>query len=233
VGQGKVLEARDMGPHAELDATLQQIVDRIVSGFSPVKIILFGSRARGTGSADCDVDLLVVTDRPGSKRQQAVAIDLALADLGIAKDIVVGGAEELERERDVVGMIAYPASREGIVLYDRAACGPSRRAPMDLIKALLVLAGVPFAPTHDVIRLSGLLPGELALAVPLSDLAPLNRYAVEARYPIGEEPRRVLARRRECRAWSDHEARLLSPPASSESGCRRSGHRRRPVTESP
>jgi hypothetical protein len=67
------------------------------------------------------VDLLVVTDRPGSKRQQAVAIDLALADIRIAKDVVVVGAEELERERDVVGTIAYPAWREGIVLYDRAA----------------------------------------------------------------------------------------------------------------
>jgi hypothetical protein len=29
--------------------------------------------------------------------------------------------EELERDRDVVGTIAYPVSREGIVLYDRAA----------------------------------------------------------------------------------------------------------------
>jgi hypothetical protein len=29
--------------------------------------------------------------------------------------------EELEQDRDVVGTIAYPAWREGIVLYDRAA----------------------------------------------------------------------------------------------------------------
>jgi predicted nucleotidyltransferase len=116
-----VMEAKDMAPHAEYDATLRQIVDRIVSGFSPVRIILFGSRARGTASAGSDVDLLVVTDRPGSKRQQAVAIDLALADIRVAKDVVVVGAEELERERDVVGTIAYPAWREGIVLYDRAA----------------------------------------------------------------------------------------------------------------
>jgi predicted nucleotidyltransferase len=118
---GMVAEERNMGTHAELDAKLQQIVDRIVSGFSPLRIILFGSRARGTASADSDVDLLVVTDRPGSKRQQAVAIDLAVADIRVAKDIVVVGAEELERERDVVGTIAYPACREGVVLYDRAA----------------------------------------------------------------------------------------------------------------
>jgi predicted nucleotidyltransferase len=115
-----VQETRDVGSR-KLDATLQQIVDRIVSGFSAVRIILFGSRARGTASVENDVDLLVVTDRPGSKRQRAVAIDLALADIRVAKDVLVVGAEELERARDVVGTIAYPAWREGIVLYDRAA----------------------------------------------------------------------------------------------------------------
>ena len=110
-----------MGPGVEIDTTVREIVDRIVSGFSPLKIILFGSRARGSAAADSDVDLLVVTDRPGSRRKQAVAIDLALADIRVAKDVVVVGAEELERDRDVVGTIAYPAWREGIVLYERAA----------------------------------------------------------------------------------------------------------------
>jgi predicted nucleotidyltransferase len=114
-------DTEGLAPRVELDATLREIIDRIVSGFSPRKIILFGSRARGTAAPDSDVDLLVVTDRPGSKRQQAVAIDLALADIRVAKDVLVVGAEELDRDRDVVGTIAYPAWREGIVVYDRAA----------------------------------------------------------------------------------------------------------------
>ena len=108
-------------PRVDFDTTLREIIDRIVSGFSPRKIILFGSHARGTATPESDVDLLVVTDRPGSRRQQAVAIDLALADIRVAKDVLVVGAEELDRERDVVGTIAYPAWREGIVIYYRAA----------------------------------------------------------------------------------------------------------------
>jgi predicted nucleotidyltransferase len=111
----------DSTPAVDVDAALREIVDRIVREFSPRKIILFGSRARGMASAESDVDLLIVTDRPGSRRQQAVAIDLALADIRVAKDVLVVGVEELERDRDVVGTIAYPVSREGIVLYDRAA----------------------------------------------------------------------------------------------------------------
>ena len=114
-------DAEGPAPRVELDATLREIIDRIVRGFSPRKIILFGSRARGTAAPESDVDLLVVTDRPGSKRQQAVAIDLALADIRVAKDVLVVGAEELDRDRDVVGTIAYPAWREEIVVYERAA----------------------------------------------------------------------------------------------------------------
>jgi HEPN domain-containing protein len=67
-------------------------------------------------------------------------------------------------------------------------CFHAQQAVEKLLKALLVFAGVPLARTHDVIQLAQLLPGDLALPVPLADLAPLNRYAVEARYPIGEEP---------------------------------------------
>jgi predicted nucleotidyltransferase len=114
-------KAEPGGVRVELDTRLREIVDRIVNGFSPVRIILFGSRARGSATADSDVDLLVVTDRPGSKRRQAVEIDLALADIAMGKDVVVVGVDDLERERDVVGTIAYPAWREGIVVYDRAA----------------------------------------------------------------------------------------------------------------
>jgi predicted nucleotidyltransferase len=114
-------ETQVPGAAVNNDAALREIAERIVKGFSPRKIILFGSRARGTAAAESDVDLLVVTDRPGSRRQQAIAIDLALADIRVAKDVLVVGMEELERDRDVVGTIAYLAWREGIVLYDRAA----------------------------------------------------------------------------------------------------------------
>ena len=67
-------------------------------------------------------------------------------------------------------------------------CFHAQQAVEKLLKALLVFCGVPFARTHDVIQLVQMLPRDLAPAIPLADLAPLNRYAVEARYPIGEEP---------------------------------------------
>ena len=91
----------------------------------------------------------------------------------------------------VAGRWIAKADERLIALDDSLAavvCFHAQQAVEKLLKALLVFAGVPFARTHDVIRLAQLLPGDLAPPVPVADLAPLNRYAVEARYPIGEEP---------------------------------------------
>jgi hypothetical protein len=45
---------------AESPAVLDALVRRIAERFSPDKIILFGSRARGEAGPDSDVDLLVL-----------------------------------------------------------------------------------------------------------------------------------------------------------------------------
>lgn len=99
---------------------VESAVERIVERFRPVKIILFGSHARGSAAADSDVDLLVVMDVRDSKRRQAVEIDLALLDRTFPLDVIVVTPEEFEKYRDVVGHIIYPAVREGRVLYDAA-----------------------------------------------------------------------------------------------------------------
>ncbi|MBM4249708.1 MAG: nucleotidyltransferase domain-containing protein [Euryarchaeota archaeon] len=97
------------------------MVRRIVTGFSPRKIILFGSRARGRPAPDSDVDLLVVMEVRGSRRAKAAEIDVALAGVRCPKDILVVTPEDFERYRDVVGTVLYPAVREGRVLYEGPA----------------------------------------------------------------------------------------------------------------
>ena len=105
----------------EVQKKIDEMVRRIVEGFDPEKIILFGSHATGTAGPDSDVDLLVVMEVSGSKRERAVEIDLALADIVIPKDVIVMTPYQVERYKDVVGTIIYPALREGKVLYERAA----------------------------------------------------------------------------------------------------------------
>ena len=99
---------------------IQEMVERIVTRFGPEKIILFGSHARGEGAADSDVDLLVVMNVSGSRRRQAVAIDLSLQGIPLPADIIVVPPRELVACRDAIGSIIREAAHEGKVLYEQA-----------------------------------------------------------------------------------------------------------------
>ncbi|URR36255.1 nucleotidyltransferase domain-containing protein [Thermosynechococcus sp. HN-54] len=74
---------------ANLNPWINVMCDRIIEQFHPLKIILFGSYARGEATADSDIDLLVVFPELSSKREITIAIHRVLADLPVAKDIVV------------------------------------------------------------------------------------------------------------------------------------------------
>jgi predicted nucleotidyltransferase len=104
-----------------VDSRIADMVRRIVEGFRPEKVILFGSHARGNAGADSDVDLMVVMPVDGSLRQKAMEIDLALADRTLPLDLIVVTPKQFERDRDRIGTIIRPVVREGKVLYDRAA----------------------------------------------------------------------------------------------------------------
>jgi len=106
---------------AEYESALREAVERIATRFDPDKIILFGSAARGQGGPDSDADLLVVMAVNGSKRQQAVQIDLALEGIPIPIDLIVVTPDEVEKYRQTTGTIIREAVREGKVLYERAA----------------------------------------------------------------------------------------------------------------
>ncbi len=100
---------------------LNEVAQRLVEQFAPIRIILFGSQARGKADERSDVDLPVVCPVAGRKRDLMVAMDRALAGLGIARDVVVLTPEEYERDRHIPGTVARPASLEGRTLYDSAA----------------------------------------------------------------------------------------------------------------
>lgn len=94
-----------------------EITRRIVKAANPVKVILFGSQARGTAHPGSDLDLLVIERDPVSTRQEAIRLRRLLRDFEIPIDIIVVGQAFAERYGDIPGSVLYPAFREGTVLY--------------------------------------------------------------------------------------------------------------------
>jgi predicted nucleotidyltransferase len=99
---------------------LAMVLERIAERFQPLRLILFGSRARGDARADSDIDLLVVLPAVTDNRRIAIDIRRALRDLPVGKDIVVTSPEEIERRGHLVGSILRPALREGRTIFERS-----------------------------------------------------------------------------------------------------------------
>lgn len=102
----------------EKDAKLAKIVERLVHAFSPSRVYLFGSKARGDSGPDSDYDLLVVVprrDRPGFRlAQEAHSL---LWDLDVAADILVWSREDFDRRAHLRASLPGTVLREGKLLY--------------------------------------------------------------------------------------------------------------------
>jgi uncharacterized protein len=101
---------------------LPAVVERVAERFDPLKIIAFGSVARGEANYDSDIDLLVVFDEIewAEKRNVTVEIRRALANFPVPKDVIVTDVDELRRRGHLVGPMLRPALEEGRVVYERS-----------------------------------------------------------------------------------------------------------------
>ena len=102
------------------DNVVAEIVRRVRSAANPSRIILFGSAASGRMTRDSDIDLLVVEPDPGDVRNRSVQIGAALRGLGYGFDVIVIPQQRFEETKDVIGGIAYPASKYGKIIYEGA-----------------------------------------------------------------------------------------------------------------
>jgi len=107
--------------NAEKSDNLAEATRRLVEGFDPERIILFGSQARGEAEDRSDIDLVVLFDRIDNRYETEARMIAALRGLRVPVDLISYTVAEFEREQSLKSAVARPAAREGTVLYERAA----------------------------------------------------------------------------------------------------------------
>lgn len=86
----------------------------------PVKIVLFGSHARGDAGPDSDFDFLVVERDPPDRHAEMVRLGRALRPFGVPFDIIVVSERYAEDWGGVEGSMIHAALTEGRVLHAAA-----------------------------------------------------------------------------------------------------------------
>lgn len=184
----------------DVPVAIDKMVERIVDGFNPLRIILFGSQARGTADKRSDIDLLVVMENGIDRHNSDLELMRAIADLPVDRTVLSTTPEHID---GVTGAsVVYYALREGVILYERShsavdaagywfryaaadmvfvdtklnatppvACRIAHRAALNAFRAALALEHVKIPFTHDLNVLRTLLPDNWAVKSADADLA--------------------------------------------------------------
>ncbi len=102
-----------------MDERVREMVRRIVRGFDPDRVILFGSRALGHADNESDVDLLVEmeTSDPIPERRRKIRELFRGRRWGL--DLLVYTPVEMAQRRGSLASIVGVIAREGRLLYER------------------------------------------------------------------------------------------------------------------
>ncbi|AUB80723.1 DNA polymerase subunit beta [Candidatus Thiodictyon syntrophicum] len=103
------------------DTDIREAARRVTAAaHAPVKVILFGSYARGDADEGSDLDLLLVEREIPDYAQEYLRVHRALGQLDIGVDLLLLCEADFERQRDWWTTPVYWATREGKVLYEYA-----------------------------------------------------------------------------------------------------------------
>jgi predicted nucleotidyltransferase len=99
---------------------IREAVRLLVEAAHPVKVILFGSFARGDNTKDSDLDFLVILPTVTDHHAEMVRLRRALAALPMPIDVLVYSVDEVQRRGHLRGTTLYHALNEGKVLHAAA-----------------------------------------------------------------------------------------------------------------
>jgi len=97
-----------------------ELLDAVVAYFHPLRVILFGSAARGDAGPDSDIDLLVILDDNSPPEKLTLAAGYqSRRSYHRATDVIPCRESVFRRKSRIAGTLAYTAAQEGRVVYER------------------------------------------------------------------------------------------------------------------
>ena len=99
---------------------LKKIVEIIARSADPDRIILFGSRAKGTADPKrSDYDICVIKSGVKHRRELAMKLYRDLYGVGVPVDVIVETPETFEKARDNPFLIYHDIAEQGGIVYEK------------------------------------------------------------------------------------------------------------------
>jgi len=114
---------------ARVDEEIEQAARALAEAAgSPVRVILFGSHARGDARPGSDLDFLVIRPHVSDRHAEMVRLRGVLHDLLRPIDVLVYSEADVEEWGEAPGTAIHAALTEGRVLLEACADDLTRRA---------------------------------------------------------------------------------------------------------
>ncbi len=104
-----------------VDEKLSEAVNLLKEAANPERIILFGSRARGDIHEESDFDIMVIEKEVKSKNKEIVRLLRVISRTLVNVDLIVVSEEQFNQWKHNLNSVYNKASKEGRILYDKAA----------------------------------------------------------------------------------------------------------------
>ena len=100
---------------------IQGILEKLVVGYSPQKVILFGSYAYGEPGEDSDIDLLIIKESKKPFLERLKEFSLMLPNNFPRVDVFIYTPTEFEVMRKRENPLVMKALQEGTIIYEAAS----------------------------------------------------------------------------------------------------------------
>lgn len=119
--------------------TLDAIIQRLIAGYDPDRIILFGSHASGNADEESDIDLLVVKETDRRPVERRIEVERLLVDRQVPLDVLVYTPREMWDLYAAGSPLIEAVMESGRVLYMRKATAGWMKESLDEVEMASIL----------------------------------------------------------------------------------------------